>query len=39
MVLGMYKFVFVKDNSKSMLLLTLKFFRYALLVLHHALFA
>ena len=32
----MCRFVLVKDNSNSVLLLTLKFFR---LVLHHAVFA
>ena len=35
----MCNFVFVKDNSNNVSLLTLKFFRYFLLVLHHGVFA
>ena len=35
----MCKFFLVKDNSNIVVLLTLKFFRYVLLMLHHAVFA
>ena len=35
----MCKFDFEKNNSNSVLLLTLKFYKNVLLVLHHAVFA